>query len=161
MPNTHHLLDQVRIRVPNGTDYAIAKALQMNQSNLQRVFAGKAGLGLKAAVRVSEILSRDLKDILVLIEEDKAKSKRDKEFWERRSPRITAAIAIATLALGVAVTTTKTSASILDNHTVLTAHNYTLCELIAARIRKVISSIARKLRASADAVTPRPYGQFA
>jgi hypothetical protein len=87
MPNTPALLEQVRRRVPRETDYAVAKALEMNQSNLHRVLCGKAGLGPKAVVRVSEILQRDLKDVLVLIEEDKAKTAKDKEFWTRRSPR--------------------------------------------------------------------------
>jgi hypothetical protein len=40
--------------------------------------------------------------LLVLIEEDKAKSADDKEFWSRRSPRITAAIAAAAMAFTAA-----------------------------------------------------------
>jgi hypothetical protein len=74
MPNTLNLIAQVRRRVPRETDYAVAKALEMSQSNLTRVLAGKSGLGPKAAIRVSEILQRDLRDVLVLIEEDKAKT---------------------------------------------------------------------------------------
>jgi hypothetical protein len=99
MPNTLNLIEQVRRRVPRETDYAVAKALEMQQSTLARVLAGKQGLGTKATVRVSEILQRDLKDVLVLIEEDKAKTAKEREFWERRSPRITAAILTTILAL--------------------------------------------------------------
>ena len=99
MPNTLNLIEQVRHRVPKHTDYAVAKALEMDQSNLQRVMAGKQGLGPKAIIRLSEVLQRDLRDMLVLVEEDKAKSAKDREFWERRSPRIAAAVATAFMAL--------------------------------------------------------------
>jgi transcriptional regulator with XRE-family HTH domain len=97
MPNTLNLIEQVRRRVPRPTDYAVAKALEMSQSNLTRVLAGKSGLGVKAAVRISEVLQRDLRDVLCLVEEDKAKSAKEREFWERRSPRITATILTAIL----------------------------------------------------------------
>jgi hypothetical protein len=86
MPNTLNLLEEVRRRVPRGTDYAVAKALEMDQSHLAKVLCGKAGLGPIPVVRVSEILQRDLKDVLVLVEEDKAKTRKQREFWERRSP---------------------------------------------------------------------------
>jgi hypothetical protein len=92
MPNTLNLIEQVRRQVPRHTDYAVAKALEMNQSNLARVLVGKQGLGPKAVVRVAEILQRDLRDVLCLVEEDKAKTPKEREFWERRSPRIAATI---------------------------------------------------------------------
>ena len=99
MPNTLSLIEQVRRHVPRHTDYAVAKALEMTQSDLARVLAGKAGLGNKAVVRLSEILQRDLRDVLVLVEEDKARTPKTREFWERRSPRISATIATAILAV--------------------------------------------------------------
>ena len=99
MPNTLNLIEQVRRRVPKHTDYAVSKALEMDQSGLARVLCGKAGLGPKAVIRISEILQRDVRDILVLVEEDKATTAKSREFWERRSPRITAAI--LTTILGV------------------------------------------------------------
>ena len=99
MPNTLNLIEQVRARLPRQTDYAVAKTLEMSQSNLTRVLAGKSGLGPKAVVRLAEILHRDLRDVLTLVEEDKAKTPKDREFWERRSPRISAAVAIAFMAL--------------------------------------------------------------
>jgi hypothetical protein len=107
MPNTDRLLEQVRRVVPRHTDYAIAKALGMHQSDLLRVFAGKQGLGLKAAIRISELLQRDFRDIVVLIEEDKATRPKDVEFWGARSPRITASILTAILGIAVTVGPTK------------------------------------------------------
>ena len=130
MPNTLNLLEQVRARVPRHTDYAVAKALEMDQSHLAKVLCGKAGLGPMPVVRVAEILQRDLKDILVLVEEDKAKTRKQREFWERRSPRITAAILTTILALAA-----RFEGSLIhpeDNtplygNTVGTSPFYTLC----------------------------------
>jgi hypothetical protein len=163
MPNTLHLLNQVRAQVPRHTDYAIAKALYMDQSQLQRVLAGKAGLGPKAVVRLSELLSRDVGDILVLVEEDKARRPKDREFWGARSPRITAAVATAALALGAAVTSKTVSASTavwnysIDNPAIYIMRTHLLD--LASGIRNVINDIARRFRASQSAVTARGCAQ--
>jgi predicted benzoate:H+ symporter BenE len=60
---------------------------------------GKHGLGPKAVVRVAEILQRDLRDVLCLVEEDKAKTPKEREFWERRSPRISATVLTAVMGI--------------------------------------------------------------
>jgi hypothetical protein len=104
MPNTHALIEQVRARVPKHTDYAVAKALELHQSHLIKVLSGKSGIGPKAVIRIAEILQRDVRDVLVLVEEDKAVLPKDREFWSRRSPRITAVLALAALAFFAAVT---------------------------------------------------------
>jgi hypothetical protein len=132
MPNTLNLLEQVRRRVPRGTDYAVAKALEMDQSHLAKVLCGKAGLGPMAVTRVSEILQRDLRDVLVLVEEDKAKTRKQREFWERRSPRITAAILTAILPIAAGYEGSVNQ--LLEVHplytnTVGTSPLYTLCEV--------------------------------
>ena len=99
MQATLSLIEQVRRKLPTHTNYAISKALNMPQSQLTNVLRGKYGLGNKAVMRIAEILGRDVRDVLVLIEEDKAKTEDDREFWGRRSPRISAASAVAALAL--------------------------------------------------------------
>jgi ABC-type Fe3+-siderophore transport system permease subunit len=88
----------------------------------------------------SEILQRDLKDVLVLIEEDKAKTAKDKEFWERRSPRITAALLTAILAVAAGfqgVLNHRMDYSPLYGDTVGNSPLYTLCELALLTIRKI------------------------
>jgi hypothetical protein len=140
MPNTLNLLEQVRARVPKHTDYAVAKALEMDQSHLAKVLCGKAGLGPIPVVRVSEILQRDLKDVLVLIEEDKAKTRKQREFWERRSPRITAAILTTILAVAAGFQQGLThymETNPLDAHPVGTSPFYTLCVVAILTIRKI------------------------
>ena len=132
MPVTLNLIEQVRARTEKHTDYAVAKALGMSQSNLARVLCGKGTLGEKAAVRVSEILQRDLLDVLAMIREETAKTEAEKQFWERRSPRISAAVAIAFVAivagLGL-IGSHPANAATLYGHTVLALPIYTLCEV--------------------------------
>jgi hypothetical protein len=122
MNNAQQLIEQLRRKVPRHTNYAIAKALEMTPSQLARVIDGKHGLGPKAVVRLHELLGRDALDLLVLIEEDKAKTPADKDFWSRRSPRITASVALAALAFGLAVTGQDVHAAALYTNTVLTRH---------------------------------------
>jgi hypothetical protein len=131
MPATLAFLEQVRRTTPTKTDYAIAKALGIQQSHLRRIMIGEVGLGPKQIIRVSEILGKDLRDVFVLIEEDKARKPADREFWGKRSPRITATILTAVLGISVAAITTnrvETRRS-LDTHPVIGFTCYTLCEV--------------------------------
>lgn len=150
MPVTLNLIEQVRARTEKQTDYAVAKALEMSQSNLARVLCGKGTLGEKAAVRVSEILQRDLLDILAMIREETAKSESEKRFWERRSPRISATVAIAFMAIvaGVGlIGSHPANATSLYKHTVLVIPIYTLCALgLLTFIKKYESALASKKR---------------
>jgi hypothetical protein len=144
MPNTLNLIEQVRRHVPRHTDYAIAKALEMDQSHLAKVIAGKAGLGPIPVVRLSEILQRDLRDVLVLVEEDKAKTRKQREFWGRRSPRIVAAIALAVLAFGAATITTTRA---LGTGVISSAdfNSYTLCVVLIIYLTFAKSTNSRYL----------------
>lgn len=103
MDATHRLIERVRSALPTHSNYAVAKALQMPQHQLSDVLKKKYGLGPKAVIRISEILQIDVRDVLVLIEEDKARTPDDKEFWGRRSPRVSAALAFAGLAFVAAL----------------------------------------------------------
>jgi hypothetical protein len=100
----------------------------MSQSQLTAVLRGQHGLGPKAVIRIAEILQLDVGDVLILIEEDKARTDDDKQFWGRRSPRVSAALATAGLALIAAVnwTSAKASTVIISSSN---ATSYTLYEL--------------------------------
>jgi plasmid maintenance system antidote protein VapI len=125
MTNTLHLIERLRRTLPRPTNYALAKALGLSQTTIKNVLAGKHGLGPKPVIRLAELLQIDARDVLVLIEQDKARTPEDKEFWGRRSPRITASIALAA-ALALAGTSKVTSA-IAGQINSLTLTRYTLC----------------------------------
>jgi hypothetical protein len=122
------LIERVRRTLPRQSNYAVAKALDMEQGQLTRVLKGEFGLGAKAQLRISEILQMDLRDVLVLTEEDKAKRPEDREFWGRRSPRISAATAIAAVAFFAAGLGQDVKASTVYK-TSCNWTSYTLCEL--------------------------------
>jgi hypothetical protein len=144
MPNTLQLIEQVRRRLPRETDYAVAKALEMQQSTLTKVLAGKQGLGPKAVIRVAELLQRDVRDVLVLVEEDKAVRPKDREFWGRRSPRITAVLAIAALAFLAAVTPKNANAMAVQPYSP-TFPFYTLCEGISRKLLDLCKKVGSEL----------------
>lgn len=98
MRETLLLLDRVRRALPNKSNYALAKALEMGQSDLNKVMAGKHGLPLKALVRIHEITQIPLLDVIAITQEEIAKTPPNKAFWGRRSPRASTAAAIAALA---------------------------------------------------------------
>jgi hypothetical protein len=126
------LIERVRRTLPTRTNYAVAKALGMQQNQLARVLKGEFGLGIKAQVRMAEILNMPLMDVVALTEEDKAKRPEEKEFWGRRSPRIAASRALAIVALGIAglIKTGNVHAEGTVYKDSLTLTPYTLCEVL-------------------------------
>jgi hypothetical protein len=128
MKETMMLLDRARRALPQKSNYALAKALETSQSDLNKVLAGEHGLSLKSLVRLSEITQLPLIDVLAITQEEIAKTPVNKTFWGRRSPRIPTASAIAALALAVVGIAQSARA-----HTVNTlstnATTYTLCEV--------------------------------
>lgn len=94
------LAEKVRERTNTGTDYAVAKALGISQSNLAKILEGKRGFGNEACFRAAEILGQDPKDIIAELELHRAGPDK-KQFWEKRLPRILPAVAIWGLAAGV------------------------------------------------------------
>ena len=81
MSNTLKLIERIRSTTETGTDYAVAKALGITQSNLIEIKKGKRWPGPKAQVRMSELLKIELKDIVAFIGEDKATSEAERLHW--------------------------------------------------------------------------------
>lgn len=94
------LAERIRATTETGTDYAVAKALGISQSNLKQVLEGKRGLGVEACFRAAEILGQDVKEIIAEIELHRAAPEK-KAFWEKRLPRILPALVIWGLSAGV------------------------------------------------------------
>jgi hypothetical protein len=101
MSETLKLLDRVRRALPAKSNYAMAKALQTSQSDLNKVLAGKHGLSLKSLVRVAEITGIPLLDVISITQEEIAKTPANKAFWGQRSPRVSTTAAVAALAFFV------------------------------------------------------------
>lgn len=81
MSNTLKLIERVRSLTDTGTDYAVAKMLGMQQSYLIEVKKGRRFPGQKAQLRLADLLKIDLRDVMALINEDKAKSEAERLHW--------------------------------------------------------------------------------
>lgn len=81
MSNTLKLIERVRSTTERGTDYAVAKALRMPQSYLIEVKKGRRWPGQASQIAIAELLKMDLKDVMALVNEDKAKTPGEREYW--------------------------------------------------------------------------------
>lgn len=79
------LIEQVRTTLPKRSNYMLAKTLRMQQAQLGKVLRGELGIGPKAVVAISDALKRDLYDVMVVVELDKAKTADAKEFWSKKA----------------------------------------------------------------------------
>lgn len=95
------LAERIRDTTKTRTDYAVAKALGVTQTNLKQILEGKRGFGTEACVRAAEILRVPVEQVLAEIELPRARTAEKKAFWEKRLPRILPAMAIWGLIAGV------------------------------------------------------------
>lgn len=96
MSNSLKIVERVRAITETGTDYAVAKALGMNQSNLGRVLKGTNFLGPRAQMEAARLLGIDLTAIAALVNEDKASTDAARSYWRSLCPaRVREAINVA------------------------------------------------------------------
>ena len=81
MTNTQELLERVRAKTETKTDYAVAKVLGLNQSNMRKVIEGKRVIGNKACFKLAQALDMEAAVVIAMVEEDRAKSSSDRDFW--------------------------------------------------------------------------------
>jgi hypothetical protein len=146
MTTSQQILERVKRTLDPPTKYHLAKTLHMSPSNLNRVLSGKGHLGEEATLIACERLSTSYESLRTMINKEAARSDRERDFWRSRSPRISAAGAVAALALYTAGSLTSAKALILDRNPVLTLTTYTLCE-----VRKWIRAFGKRTR-----LTPLP-----
>lgn len=92
------VIEAVRVRTKTKTNYAVSKALGITQSTLNKVLAGERNLGNKAALKASELLERDLKVMLIMLENDRARSDDERDYWRRRMEQIAPTVEAANTA---------------------------------------------------------------
>jgi hypothetical protein len=90
---TAQLVESVREHVPNGTDYAIAKALGLSQSDMPDILAGRQLIGNAACYKLAAILDLDPAVVVAYVEAERAERKGDAEraSWWQQQARQTAA----------------------------------------------------------------------
>lgn len=139
MNNTQQLLARVRAALPAvrkdvASNYALGEALNVQQTQLKRWLKGQGFPGNEAAFRIATILGLDAKDVIALIEEDRADTEEARSYWRSLcTPRVQQAFDAATktaaaLALAlVLMPVEKTNASqILENQGLYKNMHYAL-----------------------------------
>jgi plasmid maintenance system antidote protein VapI len=82
------IIEAVRLKTTTKTNYAVSKALGMTQGTLNKILAGDRNLSNKGALKASELLGRDFKTMLIMLEQDRARSPDEREFWQRRMEQV-------------------------------------------------------------------------
>lgn len=95
------LVERIRKTTEKRTNYAVAKALRISQSNLKQVLDGKRNLGPEALARAADILRVPLDETLSPVMAATASTPEQKAFWERRIPRVLPALLIVGLGAGL------------------------------------------------------------
>lgn len=96
--NTNALLDKARDLCSPPTDYRLAKVLGISNSTISRCRQRGGTLDNEAAARLAAFLEQDFKTVVSLIELDRAKSPKSREFWEKLAPRMVPSLVIGLLA---------------------------------------------------------------
>lgn len=94
MSNTVALLDKARNLCVPQTDYRLAKTLGIDSTTIARCRHRGGTLDNKAAHALAAFLNRDFEEVLALIELDRAKTPKQKSYWEKVAPRVIPAIFI-------------------------------------------------------------------
>lgn len=95
MNNTQKLLIRVMDRVPRNSKDGLAKAIGANRSNVREYLKGTRYPNAAHAIKIAEILGLPLDQVVLYIQEDKAKSTEQKELIASKLPRLHSAAAIA------------------------------------------------------------------
>lgn len=84
------------------TKVQLARRLEMGDADLRRVERGDANFTPRQVVRLGEVLGQPWPELLVLVQEDRAKTDDEREFWRRLGPRVVATAALWTVSAVVA-----------------------------------------------------------
>lgn len=98
MTNTIALLDKARELCSPPTDYRLAKTLEISPTTISRCRKHGGTLDNEATLKLAKFLQQDFTSILALVELDRAKTEKTKQFWDRLAPRLVPSLVIGLLA---------------------------------------------------------------
>lgn len=98
MNNTQALLDKARELCSPPTWYRLAKASGISQPQISRAVATGKTLDNKSVWKLAKFIGQDFEQVLSLVELDRAKKEKDREFWERIAPRVLPSLVVGLLA---------------------------------------------------------------
>lgn len=100
MSNTNALLDKARDLCKPATDYRLAKTLEISPTTISRCRRHGGTLDNEAVLKLAAFLGQDFKSVLALVELDRAKTSRARDFWDRVAPRVFPSLVVGAVAAG-------------------------------------------------------------
>ncbi|HTD72161.1 MAG TPA: hypothetical protein VK652_01440 [Steroidobacteraceae bacterium] len=107
MNASQSIAEKVRLTTERKTDYAVAKALGITQSNLKQVLLGKRTLGNESCFRAAKLLRVTAGELIADVEAERSKTPEKRAFWEKQLPRYLPVVAYLGIATGVTFITEK------------------------------------------------------
>ena len=83
MKNIKRLLDEVKKAKGIESDYALAKALDINKARISAYYAGKEAPNEIACLRIAKAINRPFDEIMAAIRIDAEKDEKRREEWRR------------------------------------------------------------------------------
>lgn len=128
MKNTVELLDAVRQRRGLTSDYQLAKLLEMSPNRVSNWRTGKNTMDNVAAMKIAELLERPALEVIALVEAERARDTKQRNFWLQVAAGAAAAIFVGVLAT--------------DQLALLPAFSAELCILCQLSIAAVLIALA-------------------
>lgn len=116
MNNTQALLDKARELCTPPTWYRLAKSTGISHQQISRAIASGKTLDNKSVWKLAKFIGQDFEEVLSLVELDRAKKEKDREFWERIAPRVLPSLVVGLLAAATLRPSTAHAFSVIHAH---------------------------------------------
>ena len=104
MENIKRLLDEVKKAKGVGSDYALAKTLDLPKQRISDYYKGKTSPDKFACMKIAESLGKPLADVIYAVELDAEKDEARREAWKRYYKSI-GGMAASAMLVGLSVVT--------------------------------------------------------
>lgn len=81
MSQTQQLIEQVRQKLDDATDYRIAQVLDLPTQRLSDYVKGKRDADNYACAKIAEVLERDPLEVIAQVEAESARSETKRAYW--------------------------------------------------------------------------------
>lgn len=153
MNNTQALLDKARELCSPPTWYRLSKATGIPQPQVSRCIAQGKTLDNKSVWKLAKFIGQDFEQVLSLVEIDRAKKEKDREFWERIAPRVLPSLVVGLLAAAGLRPHTAQANSFVQRQ------SEEVLQGEPGNQVRIIHTVVNRLRRLTSALFPRKAGQ--
>jgi hypothetical protein len=84
MENVKNLLDEAKEKTGSGTDYALAKTLDLPRARIHDYYAGNRFPDEFACLKIAEATGRTFEEVTALVKLEAEKNEKRREVWRKR-----------------------------------------------------------------------------